>query len=147
MKYFICVIFLFFSLLPMSIKASDDNIEITESDLELLTNVLTSNESEVIDNVKDEYDISVTPPQNEYFVARVLEIVNEKEVVGYNGRSGLSQVLRVEGLKGDWKGVTAVTEEITFDIIARRIYDVNDKVVVVYTKSATTSAEGFGGRI
>ncbi|TSC76045.1 MAG: YibE/F family protein [Parcubacteria group bacterium Gr01-1014_31] len=65
------------------------------------------------------------------FTARVVEILEQQTETRDNGSTFTQQDLRLEGLQGEWRGRTIVTQGVSdIEILASRVYRVGEKVLV-----------------
>ena len=135
-KFFIFIIAFSFILgLPaIAQNVGDDNFE--QKDLELLGKVLLTDETntDTKNEVYSQTNIDV-PKEDETFIAVITRVVKET-TEEMESSEMLKQVLEVEGLKGKWKGVKVLSDEMTFEILAQYKFKKGDKVVVVYTHGA-----------
>ncbi len=76
--------------------------------------------------MKDSY----SPPQEEVFEAKVLEIVEEKEITREDGSKSILQKLKLKGLEGKWKNQEIIFDGTEIDVIAKNLYKEGDKVIV-----------------
>lgn len=67
----------------------------------------------------------------ELIVARVVEIIEQREITREDGARSLQQNLRLRGLRGEWRGREIITEGVSdLEVIAAHAYRVGDRVIV-----------------
>ncbi|MBI4812680.1 YibE/F family protein [Candidatus Falkowbacteria bacterium] len=81
-------------------------------------------------------EVRVPANQSETFEAKVLEVLEIKEVMGEDGKKVTSQELRLEGLSGKWKNREPILAGAELDYFANSAFKKGDGVVVSYDKDA-----------
>jgi uncharacterized membrane protein len=82
-------------------------------------------------------------PKEELFKARVIEVIDQKEIVDEAG-SVVQQNLRLEALEGSFKNQEIIFEGINdFQILSSQVYNEGDKVIVNYSRDADSNAIFF----
>ncbi|MDP3899550.1 MAG: YibE/F family protein [bacterium] len=77
-----------------------------------------------------------TPAETEIFEARVVEILDEQELVREDGSTNLQQNLKLKGLSGAWQDKEFEFHGISeLDVISSNAYEVGDKVMVAQSKN------------
>jgi len=69
----------------------------------------------------------------EIFKARVVEIIEQKNITRDDGSISIQQKLKLRGLEGDWKDREIIFDETKFDVLSASEYTVGDKVLVNYS--------------
>jgi len=119
-KYFIIFLILFV-LLPSSVRAQDSFSDINRNSEEIIKTSIDSNEA--------------PGSGEEIFEAKVVEILQEKEVENEDGSKSIQQNIKLKGLKGKWKDKEIIFYGISdIDVIAKTRYKEGEKVLVSHTK-------------
>jgi len=72
---------------------------------------------------------------DQIFKAKVLEVIEEKEVIGIDGATFTQQNLKLIGLEGDFKDTEFIYTGITdLEVVAKNVYSKADKVIVNYSQ-------------
>ncbi|OGG92094.1 hypothetical protein A3H03_01130 [Candidatus Kuenenbacteria bacterium RIFCSPLOWO2_12_FULL_42_13] len=69
----------------------------------------------------------------EIFKARVVEIVEQKNVTRDDGSVSIQQKLKLKGLEGKWEDKEIIFDGTEFDVLSASDYKINDKVLVNYS--------------
>src|SRR4030042_6720662 len=73
--------------------------------------------------------------QGEVFEARVVEILEQKELIREDGSKNLQQDIKLKGLSGNWKNKEIVYKGISeIDVVSSNVYKEGNKVLVHYSK-------------
>jgi uncharacterized membrane protein len=72
-------------------------------------------------------------PKEEIFKARVIEIIEQKNVTHDDGSVSIQQKLKLKGLEGKWKNKEIIFDGTEFDVLSASEYKVGDKVLVNYS--------------
>jgi uncharacterized membrane protein len=73
-----------------------------------------------------------TAPGDEFFIAKVVEVIAEQTTTLPDGKKARQQKLRLLGLSGQFKGKEVIFNGIgDFDVINKKIYQKGDKVLAV----------------
>ncbi len=84
--------------------------------------------------------VSAAEPSLESFEARVIKVIEQREVVGDNGAKMIQQNLLLRGSSDEWKGREIVSKGIgEIDILTGQVYKVGDEVLV--QKSSNSEGE------
>jgi len=75
------------------------------------------------------------PKQNneEIFKARVVEIIEQKNITRDDGSISIQQKLKLEGIEKNWKNKEIIFNGTEFDVLSANEYEVDDKVLVNYS--------------
>ncbi|PIR95185.1 hypothetical protein COT95_00050, partial [Candidatus Falkowbacteria bacterium CG10_big_fil_rev_8_21_14_0_10_37_6] len=74
--------------------------------------------------------------QTETFEARVIEILDEQELIREDGSVNLQQNLKLTGLSGEWKDKEFEFFGISeFDVVSAKNYKINEKVIVARSQT------------
>src|SRR3989344_5421202 len=69
----------------------------------------------------------------EIFKARVVEIVEQKNVTRDDGSVSIQQKLKLKGLEGKWEDKEIIFDGTEFDVLSASEYKIDDKVLVNYS--------------
>lgn len=69
----------------------------------------------------------------EMFKARVVEILEQKNVMREDGSISIQQKIKLEGLEGNWKNKEIIFDGTEFDVLSASEYKVGDEVLVDYS--------------
>ncbi|OGF27186.1 hypothetical protein A2477_02790 [Candidatus Falkowbacteria bacterium RIFOXYC2_FULL_47_12] len=69
----------------------------------------------------------------EIFKARVVEIIEQKNITRDDGSISIQQKLTLQGLEGDWKDREIIFDGTKFDVLSASEYTIGDKVLVNYS--------------
>jgi len=72
-------------------------------------------------------------PKEEIFKARVVEIIEQKNVTRDDGSISIQQELKLKGLEGKWKDKEIIFDGTEFDVLSASEYKIDDKVLVNYS--------------
>lgn len=81
-----------------------------------------------------EYAEAQSPAADEMFEAKVLEILEEKEITREDGTKSILQKIKLRGLEGKWEDREFIFDGTQIDVIAKNLYEKGDKVMVSYNK-------------
>lgn len=70
----------------------------------------------------------------EFFEAKVIEILEQKEIVREDGSKSILQKLKLKGLGGKWKNKEIIFDGTEVDVIAKNFYKKGDKVIVSHSQ-------------
>jgi uncharacterized membrane protein len=70
----------------------------------------------------------------ESFEAKVVNVLDEKQVIREDGTKSTLQKLKLEGLNGNWEGKEIIFDGIGRDTDTKSLYEEGDKVLVSYSK-------------
>lgn len=70
----------------------------------------------------------------ETFEAKVLNVLDEKQIMREDGSKSTLQKLKLEGLNGNWKGKEIIFDGIKRDTDTKSLYQEGNKVLVSYSK-------------
>ena len=95
----------------------------------------TSSTAEIASPTTTEAQIEALSKEtlNEIFEARVLEILDQREIPREDGSFGIQQNLKLKGLEGTWKGKEFEFDGISeIDAVSANVYKKGDRVIVNY---------------
>ena len=69
----------------------------------------------------------------EIFKARVIEIVEQKNVTRDDGSISIQQKLKLKGLEGNWKDKEIIFDGTEFDVLSANEYKVGEKILVNFS--------------
>lgn len=72
--------------------------------------------------------------QEEIFEARVLEILEQKEITREDGSESILQKIKLLGLEGKWKDREITFDGTEIDVVAQNLYKQGDKVIVSHSQ-------------
>ena len=75
-----------------------------------------------------------TDASEDIFKARVVEVLENREIENDNGSLTIQQKLRLKGLEKKWKNQEIIFDGMEYDVIASVSYKVGDRVLVNYNK-------------
>jgi len=64
------------------------------------------------------------------FKAKVIEIIEQKNIVREDGSVSIQQKIRLKGINGDWKDKEVIFDGTEFDVLSGGEYSLGDKVLV-----------------
>ena len=68
--------------------------------------------------------------QDVVFKAKVIEIIEQKNIVREDGSVSIQQKIRLKGINGDWKDKEVIFDGTEFDVLSGGEYSLGDKVLV-----------------
>lgn len=81
-------------------------------------------------------EINASASQERTFEAKILEIIEKKEVEPGAGEKLIFQKVKIEGLNGEWKDKQFISEEIEIDLAIGKAYQKGDRVSVSVSQDA-----------
>lgn len=96
----------------------------------LLLPAITFAQDTPIQENEEQYSI----PQEEIFEAKVLEIMEEKEITREDGSKSVLQKLKLKGIEGERQDKEIIFDGTEIDVIAKNLYRKGDKVVVSHSQ-------------
>lgn len=70
---------------------------------------------------------------DEIFKARVVEIIDQKNVTRDDGSTSIRQKLKLKGIEGNWQDKEIIFDGTEFDVLSASEYKIGDKVLVNYS--------------
>lgn len=71
----------------------------------------------------------------ETFIAKVVEILEEREITRQDGSTSLQQNIKLKGLENEWQNKEVIYQGIDeIDVISKNIYKKGDQVIVLYSQ-------------
>lgn len=87
---------------------------------------------------------NLTFDQGQTFEAKVIDIVQQENIIREDGTEALQQNIKLKGLKKEWKGKEVLYYGISeIDVLSNPIYKVGDKVWVNETKNSSGETDYY----
>jgi len=87
---------------------------------------------------------SAAPAASETITAKVIEIMEQKDVARENGSVGKQQKIKLKGLDGSFKDKEFIHNGISeYDVLSANAYEKGDKVLVTYSKNIDGTDQFF----
>ena len=140
MKKIIIILFLLLFLAPFSSLAQTEGNENSELDPAL------TNEGQDISETgtTQTQEPPVIDSQEELFIAKVVEIIEEKEITREDQSKAIQQNLKLIGLEGTYKGKEIIFNGISeIDVVSSNVYKKGDKVLVSHVKTIENEDEFY----
>lgn len=83
---------------------------------------------------EEQNQVSQEDYQEEIFEAKVLEILEEKEITRDDGSKSILQKLKLKGIEGEWQDKEIIFDGTEIDIVAKNLYKKGDQVIVSHSQ-------------